>query len=153
MNTSVVQLFTTKSPDHSTWIKRITGVACFVRDSSKRSYFIQVFCLAKHELFWEEEMYKTIILEKPCEYLITFEGKVSFIFIQIFILLKKMIQYQQNCMIALNFAFEDEASGFHKCITEVINRSSQRPNKTPKLYQDRHQIYNNFNGTVFIDFF
>lgn len=84
MSTAVVQLFSTDPPDHSAWIKRITGVACFVRDSEKRSYFIRVYCLAKRELFWEEQMHRWTIVEKPREFLVTFEGEVHLIFQYIF---------------------------------------------------------------------
>lgn len=77
MSTAVVQLFTTEAPAHSAWMKRLSGIACFVRDSSKRSYFIRVYCMAKHELIWEEEMYDTIVVGKPREFLINFEGQVS----------------------------------------------------------------------------
>lgn len=76
MSTAVVQLFTTEAPAHSAWLKRMSGIACFVRDSSKRSYFIRVYCMVKHELIWEEEMYDSIIVSKQREFLITFEGQV-----------------------------------------------------------------------------
>lgn len=79
MNTAVAQLFTTEAPAHSAWIKRTNGVACFVRDSSKKSYFIRVYCLASHDLMWEEEMYDAILINKPREFLITFEGQVCII--------------------------------------------------------------------------
>lgn len=76
MSTAVVQLFTTEAPAHSVWAKRVSGVACFIRDSSKRSYYIRVYCMTKHELFWEEEMYESILINKPREFLISFEGQV-----------------------------------------------------------------------------
>lgn len=78
MSTAVVQLYTTDGPAHSAWHKRMSGIACFVRDSTKRSYFIRVYCMAKHELAWEEEMYDTIIVSKPREFLISFEGQVRY---------------------------------------------------------------------------
>lgn len=78
MCTAVIQLYTTEAPAHSAWIKRSNGVACFVRDVSKRSHFIRVYCLAKHELMWEEEMYESILINKTREYLICFEGQVGF---------------------------------------------------------------------------
>lgn len=78
MSTAVIQLYTTEAPAHSAWHKRMSGMACFVRDSSKRSYFIRVYCMAKHELVWEEEMYDSIIVSKPREFLISFEGQVRF---------------------------------------------------------------------------
>lgn len=76
MSTAVVQLFTTEAPTHSTWVKRLSGIACFVKDSSKRSYFIRVYCMMKHEMVLEEEMYETILINKPREFMITFEGQV-----------------------------------------------------------------------------
>lgn len=77
MSTAVIQLYTTEAPAHSAWIKRLNGVACFVRDPTRRSYFIRIFCLTKHELIWEEEMYESIIINKSREFLICFEGQVS----------------------------------------------------------------------------
>lgn len=67
MATAVVQLYVTKSPDHSSWIKRSTGIVCFVRDSTKRSYFIRIYCLLKNKLIWEEEMYKSININQSKE--------------------------------------------------------------------------------------
>lgn len=78
MSTAVVQLYKTEGPAHSAWIKRTSGIACFVRDSSKRSYFIRIYCMVKHELAWEEEMYETINVTKPREFLICFEGQVRY---------------------------------------------------------------------------
>lgn len=74
--TAVVQLYTTEQPAHSIWIKRNTGVLCFVRDSLKRSYFMRLYCLLKNELVWEEEMYESIFVNKSKEYLLDFEGRV-----------------------------------------------------------------------------
>lgn len=81
MSTAVVQLFTTNAPAHSIWIKRLTGVLCLVRDSSKRSYFMRIYCILKNELVWEEEMYDSILINKPREFLLTFEGRVNNIFL------------------------------------------------------------------------
>lgn len=77
MCTAVAQLFTTEPPAHSIWTKRNTGALCFVRDSSKRSYFIRIYCLLKNELVWEEEVYESIYINKSKEYLLDFEGRVS----------------------------------------------------------------------------
>lgn len=76
MATAVVQLYITESPAHSLWIKRNTGIACFIRDSTKRSYFVRIYCLMKNELIWEEEMYESIYINKSKEYLLDFEGRV-----------------------------------------------------------------------------
>lgn len=87
MSTAVVQLYTTDGPAHSAWNKNRTGIACFVRDSSKRSYFIRIYCMVKHELAWEEEMYDSINVSKPREFLICFEGQVRQLLINLFIFL------------------------------------------------------------------
>lgn len=77
MCTAVVQLFTTEAPAHSAWTKRLNGVLCFVRDSSKRSYFMRIYCLLKNELVWEEEMYESLYINKSRDFLLSFEGSVS----------------------------------------------------------------------------
>lgn len=76
MSTAVIQLFATMRQPNSEWIKQLAGVACFVRDSIKRSYFIRVYCMMKHDLIWEEEMYRSIEINHPLKFLITFEGQV-----------------------------------------------------------------------------
>lgn len=77
MCTAVAKLFTTEGPAHNVWHKRQTGALCFVRDSSKRSYFIRLYCLVKCELVWEEEMYDAIYINQSKEWLLDFEGRVS----------------------------------------------------------------------------
>lgn len=74
--TAVVQLYQTEAPNHSKWLKKHTGALCFVKDNSKRSYFARMFCLIKHEIVWEQEMYDTIEILKIKPYLLTFEGQV-----------------------------------------------------------------------------
>lgn len=99
MCTTVAKLFTTEAPAHSTWIKRNTGALCFVRDSAKRSYFMRMYCLARSELVWEEEMYDAIYINQSKEWLIDFEGRVSsFTFLQSQIIksLYKKIQPQKQ---------------------------------------------------------
>ncbi|KAL8594074.1 hypothetical protein ACOMHN_016453 [Nucella lapillus] len=39
----VVQLYLADQPDRVRWNKRCCGVACFVKDNPKRSYFIRVY--------------------------------------------------------------------------------------------------------------
>lgn len=80
MSTAVIQLFATMRQPNSGWMKQLAGVACFVRDSTKRSYFIRVYCMMKHELIWEEEMYRSIEINLPRKFLITFEGQVCYFF-------------------------------------------------------------------------
>ena len=41
--TGVVQLYLADQADRNRWSKRCCGVACFVKDSSKRSFYIRVY--------------------------------------------------------------------------------------------------------------
>lgn len=77
MATAVIQVFKTEGTAHSHWKKKLTGVLCIVRDSSKKSYFMRVYCLIKNELAWEHEYYETLEVHKARPYLLTFEGHVS----------------------------------------------------------------------------
>ena len=74
--TTVAQIYQTEAP-HTRWMKRYTGALCFVKDNSNRSYFARLFCLVKHELVWEQEMYDTIEINKVKPFLLTFEGQVN----------------------------------------------------------------------------
>lgn len=77
MCTAVVELYTTEPADHSRWIKYSTGVLCYVKDSSHKSYFFRLYCLVENRLIWEQENYSNIELIKAKPYLLTFEGNVS----------------------------------------------------------------------------
>lgn len=74
--TTVAQMYTTEGPSHSRWIRKHTGALCFVKDNAKRSYYCRIYCLVKHELLWEQEMYDTIDIARTRPYLLTFEGQV-----------------------------------------------------------------------------
>lgn len=107
MCTAVAKVYTTEAPAHAAWLHRHTGVLCFVRDSSRRSYFMRLFCLVRGELVWEEEIYEAIYLNMSKEWLLDFEGRDN--------------------LVALDFAAEAEASAFYKTATQTIaNRSKRR---------------------------
>jgi neural Wiskott-Aldrich syndrome protein len=74
--TTVAQLYQTEGPTHSRWIKKHTGALCFIKDNGKRSYYCRMFCLKRHEVVWEQEMYDTIDIARTRPYLLTFEGQV-----------------------------------------------------------------------------
>lgn len=76
--TTVAQLYQTEGPSHQRWIKKFTGALCFIKDNGKRSYYCRMFCLMRHEMVWEQEMYDTIDIVRTRPYLLTFEGQVSF---------------------------------------------------------------------------
>lgn len=74
----MVQIYKTEASAHSHWKKKYTGVVCFVKDSAIRSYFLRAYCLIKHELIWEHELYDEMKINKARPFLITFEGQVGF---------------------------------------------------------------------------
>lgn len=43
LGTAVVQLMVALPESRGRWTKKTTGVACFVKDNPKRSYFIRVY--------------------------------------------------------------------------------------------------------------
>lgn len=73
---TVAQLYVTEGPSHSRWIKKHTGALCFIKDNAKRSYYCRMYCLMRHEMVWEHEMYDTIDIARTRPYLLTFEGQV-----------------------------------------------------------------------------
>lgn len=111
LSTSVVQLFTTRSPDHSTWLKEVTGVLCLVKDSNKRSYFCRIYCLMRNELVWEQELYTTIEFRRARPYLISFEGETGHV--------------------ALNFAADPEADHFHQATSRVLEARQRKRRRNP----------------------
>lgn len=76
--TTVAQLYQTEAPEHYRWMKKHTGALCFIKDNAKRSYYARMFCLIRHEMVWEQEMYDTIEITKTRPYLLTFEGQVKY---------------------------------------------------------------------------
>lgn len=74
-----MQLFTTDAPGHDKWVKRHTGVLCFVKDGMKRSYFFRIYCPLKKTLIWEHEIYNEIKYLCVRSFFHTFEGEVSMI--------------------------------------------------------------------------
>ncbi|MEQ2171433.1 hypothetical protein GOODEAATRI_010681, partial [Goodea atripinnis] len=75
MSSGVVQVFT--ADRNGSWNKRCCGVACLVKDNTKRSYFIRVFDIREGKTMFEQELYTgfTDNLQRP--YFITFAGDVS----------------------------------------------------------------------------
>ncbi|KAJ8977843.1 hypothetical protein NQ317_007971 [Molorchus minor] len=58
--TAVVQLYYTQPPYHSDWLKKGTGVLCFIKDNTKRNFFFRLYCLRQNTKLWEQEMYNNI---------------------------------------------------------------------------------------------
>lgn len=74
--TAVVKLLV-PTPNQSKWQVKEVGVACFVRDTTKKSYFIQVLSLVTKSMAFRQEIYNQFEYEMMSEHLLTFEGDVS----------------------------------------------------------------------------
>ncbi|XP_059163971.1 actin nucleation-promoting factor WAS-like isoform X2 [Physella acuta] len=98
--TGVVQLYLAEQADRNRWSKIHCGVACFVKDSSKRSFFFRLYDIKKQKLLWEQELYSQLVYKAPRDYFHTFEG--------------------DNCQVGLNFSSEDEAVKFKKVVQDKI---------------------------------
>ncbi|XP_050068054.1 actin nucleation-promoting factor WASL isoform X2 [Anopheles maculipalpis] len=107
LSTAVVQLYTTQSPAHASWVKRCTGALCFIKDNIRKSYYFRLYCLKANQMVWEQELYEKIEVTLPKPYLITFEG--------------------QDGIVAFNFATEDEAAAImNTTLTTIHNRNRRR---------------------------
>ncbi|KAK3608351.1 hypothetical protein CHS0354_030806 [Potamilus streckersoni] len=111
---AVVQLYLSEPPSHQHWNKKTCGVACFVKDNPKRSYYIRIYDIKKGQMLWEQELYNQFIYKTPREYLHTFEA--------------------DNCQAGLNFASEDEANKF-KTVVQGKLFERQRKKHEKKLQQ------------------
>ncbi|XP_058127384.1 actin nucleation-promoting factor WAS-like [Anopheles coustani] len=116
--TAVVQLYTTQSPAHASWVKQGIGALCFIKDNQRKSYYFRLYCLMANVTVWEQELYEKIEVTQPKPYLITFEG--------------------QDGIVALNFATEDEAAAFMSTTqTTVNNRNRQKRIKRTSTRMDQ----------------
>uniref|UniRef100_A0A182VVD3 WH1 domain-containing protein n=1 Tax=Anopheles minimus TaxID=112268 RepID=A0A182VVD3_9DIPT len=112
LSTAVVQLYTTQSPAHASWVKRCTGALCFIKDNFRKSYYFRLYCLKANQMVWEQELYEKIEVTQPKPYLITFEG--------------------QDGIVAFNFATDDEASAvMNTTLTTIHNRNRRRDVTNP----------------------
>lgn len=107
--TAVVQLFSTESPGHSKWIKRFTGILCFVRDSVVRSYFLRMYSLNRNKMVWEQELYECFMMTQPQSYLLVFPA--------------------QDYIVAFNFVLDDEANKFFKVVQNCLENRKKRQQK------------------------
>jgi len=77
MASAVVQVFFADTAGRNQWNKRHCGVLCFIKDNTRRSYFLRVFCLDQNRALWEQELYSSFEYKSPRNYFHTFEGDVS----------------------------------------------------------------------------
>ncbi|XP_077028534.1 actin nucleation-promoting factor WAS-like [Agelaius phoeniceus] len=93
------------------WSLRGCGVACLVRDSPRRSYFIRIFRLPAGELWWEQELQGGMGYKTPTPFFHTFVSHEGWA--------------------GLNFASEAEAATFEGRVQERLRRRQQRAEKQP----------------------
>ncbi|XP_022238301.1 neural Wiskott-Aldrich syndrome protein-like isoform X2 [Limulus polyphemus] len=116
--TAVVQVFLSEPPQHCQWLKHCCGVACFVKDSTRRSYFIRVYDMDKKKGAWQQELYLEFAYKAPQPYFHTFEA--------------------DNCQAGLNFADQKEAHLFQKAVNDKIQSRLQNTiekKQTEKSYE------------------
>lgn len=116
---AVIQLFLTQAPDHSQWIKKDTGVVCFIKDNYRRNYFFRMYCLTRKMLIWEQEMYNNLHYNGSCDYFHNFEA--------------------DECMAAFNFASEQEAYDMKKIVVDKLQVKRQRREER----RSRNSLLNN----------
>ncbi|CAG7716878.1 unnamed protein product [Allacma fusca] len=128
LSTAVVQLLV-PTPDQSQWQKKETGVICFVRDQTKKSYFIQVLSLRNKSMVFRQEIYNQFEYHMPEPFFLTFEG--------------------DSTMVGINFADISEASNFRDTLDNKLETKRQRRNerRSRLLEQNSQQVVpNNNNG-------
>eukprot|EP00058_Branchiostoma_floridae_P001142 XP_002586630.1 hypothetical protein BRAFLDRAFT_131307 [Branchiostoma floridae] len=104
--TGVVQVYLALPESRGAWTKRCVGVACFVKDNPKRSYFIRVYDVKKCVLIWEQELYNQFKYNTAAPYFHTFAT--------------------DDCQAGLNFADEREAQRFKRTIEDKIRQKQQK---------------------------
>ncbi|KTG06671.1 hypothetical protein cypCar_00004704 [Cyprinus carpio] len=104
---AVVQVY--GADRNSSWVKKCCGVACLVKDSSQRSYFIRVFDMKDGRQLFDQELYNNFSVNCSRPYFITFAG--------------------DTCQIGLNFASEEEARRFKSAVNELLFRRGRKTEK------------------------
>ncbi|XP_017300812.1 neural Wiskott-Aldrich syndrome protein [Diaphorina citri] len=106
LSTTVIQLFTTDGPNDNEWHKRCFGILCLVKDNPRKSYFFRLYCLTRKQLLWEHELYTGMDYMAPQNFLHIFEA--------------------EDCVVAFNFASEEEARHMRYVILEKQKRIERR---------------------------
>ncbi|XP_074644375.1 actin nucleation-promoting factor WASL-like [Tubulanus polymorphus] len=110
LSSAVVQVYMCDPPSTRRWNKRCCGVATFVKDNPKRSYYIRVFSLGAdnggNNLLWEQELYSQFKYVVARPYFHTFDA--------------------DDCAAGLNFAEESEASAFRDVVISKLKEREKR---------------------------
>jgi hypothetical protein len=110
--TAVVELLEAHNNRESGWLRRGTGAICFVKDSSRRSYYLNFFEIIqqRQEPKWEQEIYESINVNKQRPFFLQFSA----------------IDRQ----IGLNFADPEEANKVFDLIKEKSKPKGQKSLKS-----------------------
>merc|ERR1719427_2579333 len=92
--------------NHSVWVERVAGAACFTKDYGRKSYYIQIFDMQYYQQVWEQEMYLEMEYKAPQTWFHNFEAEHS--------------------MAGLSFADEREGQNF---LAVVQGKIEQRKSK------------------------
>ncbi|XP_021958057.1 neural Wiskott-Aldrich syndrome protein isoform X2 [Folsomia candida] len=119
---SAVAQLLVPTPDQSRWQIKETGVACLVRDTTKKSYFIQVFSLGTRSMVFRQEIYNQFEYNLPNHCFLTFEGDSS--------------------TVGILFADPTEAGLFREGLDSKLEAKRQRRNerehRRSRLIPDNH---------------
>ncbi|ODN00646.1 Neural Wiskott-Aldrich syndrome protein [Orchesella cincta] len=131
------------TPDQQQWQKKdSTGAVCLVRDTTKKSYFIQVFSLRAKNMIFRQEIYNQFEYQMQQATFMTFEGDSS--------------------MVAILFADGTEACNFREALDSKLEAKRQRRseretrksrvletqvNNVPPPQSNNHYASNNVNTT------
>jgi neural Wiskott-Aldrich syndrome protein len=74
--TTVAQLY---EANNSRWVIKYAGILCFIKDRSKKSYFMRMYCLRSLKTLWEHEIYNELEIDRVRPFLLEFEGQVGFV--------------------------------------------------------------------------
>lgn len=122
LSTAVIQLFFTEAPNHSYWLRKDTGVLCFVKDNIRKNYFFRLFCLRRNNMIWEHEMYNNLEYNETTSFFHVFEG--------------------QDCLIAFNFANNEEAKEMKKVVDIKIYAKRKKEERRRQYSRNINNVAN-----------
>nr|XP_053626645.1 actin nucleation-promoting factor WASL-like isoform X2 [Cherax quadricarinatus] len=118
--TGVVQVFSTVPPHHNTWTKMTAGVITFTRDSTKRSFYIQVYDIVERVKVFEQEIYREFEYSNSVSFFHQFES--------------------EERMIGLNFSDDDDALNFSNAVTSLLtSRRLKREERRRQIMAQQQQ--------------
>lgn len=107
--TTVAQIFITQLPSHSYWLKKYTGVLCFVKDNVRKNFFFRFFCLKRNIQVWEHELYINMDYIVSSNSFHMFEGEEG--------------------LVAFNFANVEEANDYRIIVHQKIYTQKRKVEK------------------------